>query len=303
MALVDLHTHSTASDGTLSPTQLMQQAGAAGLAGIALTDHDTGNGLVEAAAEARRLNLRFVPGIEISADYPTPGTMHILGHFIDPVSPALGAMSRLLLDARNERNPRIIARLRELGCNVTMEQVEAIAHKNVPAGSPVVIGRPHIAQALVQAGCVANLKQAFDGFLGTTGSAYFPKERLTPRQAIDCIHAAGGLASLAHPVQLRTGAPAETQTVINRLAEAGLDGLECYHCDHRPQDIEFFLGLTRRYNLVATGGSDFHGGNKIDVHLGRGKNNVAVPESVLDRLEERWQARQTAGNVAATAVV
>lgn len=141
---------------------------------------------------------------------------------------------------------------------------------------------------------------AADAFLGTTGSAYFPKERLTPRQAIDCIHAAGGLASLAHPVQLRTTGPAETQTVINRLAEAGLDALECYHSDHRPQDIAFLLSLTHRYNLVATGGSDFHGSNKIDVHLGRGKNNVAVPESVLDRLEARWRAQQNVGNTAAT---
>jgi len=292
MSFVDLHTHSTASDGTYSPAELVRAAVHAGLAGLALTDHDTGNGLPEAQAEAQRLGLRFVPGVEISADYPAPGTMHILGHFIDPQSPALHDMSRILLDARRARNPKIIQRLNELGCSITLEQAEAIARTGLPPDAPIVLGRPHIAQALVQAGCVASIKQAFDVYLGTTGAAYFPKERLTPRQAIDCIHNAGGLATLAHPVQLRTANPAHTQTVINHLAEAGLDGLEVYHCDQTPQDSTFFLALAQRYNLLATGGSDFHGHNKADVILGRGRNNVKVPVELLDRLEERWRQRR-----------
>ena len=293
MHYVDLHTHSTASDGTYSPTALVQAAASAGLVGLALTDHDTGNGLEEAALEAARLGLRFVPGIEISADYPAPGTLHILGHFIDPKSDALHEMSRILLDARNARNPKIVARLNELGCSITMAQVEGIARAGVPEGAPFVVGRPHVAQALVQAGCVANIKQAFEVYLGTTGAAYFPKERLTPRQAIDCIHKAGGLATLAHPVQLRTENPAHTQTVINHLAEAGLDGIEVYHCDQQPRDSEFFLALARRYDLLATGGSDFHGHNKADVILGRGRNNVRVPVELLDRLEARWKQRRS----------
>lgn len=291
---VDLHTHSTASDGTLSPTALMRAAKAAGLAGIALTDHDTGNGLKEAAAEAAKLGLRFVPGIEISADYPAPGTLHILGHFIDPQSAALEKMSTILLEARNARNPRIIARLNELGCKVTLEQVEAIARSKVPPGTPVVIGRPHIAQALVDAGCVASLKQAFDVYLGTTGAAYFPKERLTPRQAVECIHDAGGLATIAHPVQLRCENFAHLGTVINHLAEAGMDGIEVWHCDHDEKTAEAMLGLAKRYNLIPTGGSDFHGSPKPDVVLGRGRLNVRVPVAVLDRLEARWKQRRHA---------
>src|SRR6476660_4814640 len=124
---VDLHTHSTASDGTLAPAALIRAAKGVGLAGIALTEHDKGNGLREAAAEASRVGIRFVPGIEISADYPAPGTLHILGHFIDVESPALGKMSEILLEARNQRNPRIIERLNELGCRITLEQALAVA--------------------------------------------------------------------------------------------------------------------------------------------------------------------------------
>lgn len=292
--LVDLHTHSTASDGTLTPTQLMRAAKDAGLVGIALTDHDTGNGLNEAAAEAARLGLRFVPGIEISADYPEPGTMHILGHFIDVDSPALGDMSRILLDARNQRNPKIVARLNELGCNITMAQVEKIARGAAPPGADVVIGRPHIARALVEANCVASIKQAFDVYLGTTGSAYFGKERLSPRQAIECIHNAGGLATLAHPVQLRTQNHAHLQTVINHLAEAGLDGLEVWHSDHDEKTQELMLSLAKRYNLIPTGGSDFHGHNKADVRLAYGRENVRVDVAVLDRLETEYKKRRHA---------
>jgi 3',5'-nucleoside bisphosphate phosphatase len=294
MQFVDLHTHSTASDGTFSPTELVRAASAAGLVGLALTDHDTGNGLLEAMAEAQRVQLRFVPGIEISADYPHPGTMHILGHFVDPKSDGLQEMSRILLAGRNARNPQIIARLNELGCPITLEQVQAIARAGLPEGAPFVLGRPHIAQALVQAGCVASMKQAFDVYLGTTGAAFFPKERLTPKQAIDCIHKSGGLATLAHPVQLRTENPAHLQTVINQLTEVGLDGIEVYHSDHLPRDTEFFFELAKRYNLIPTGGSDFHGGNKADISLGRGRNNVKVPVELLDRLEERWKARRQA---------
>jgi 3',5'-nucleoside bisphosphate phosphatase len=291
MSFVDLHTHSTASDGTLSPAALMRAAAAAGLAGIALTDHDTGNGLQEAAAEAARLGLRFVPGVEISAEYPAPGTLHILGLFVDVDSPAMANMTEILLAARHTRNPKIIARLNELGCTLTMAMVEQIARERVPTGRPVVIGRPHIAQAMVRAGCVASLKQAFDVYLDTTGAAYFPKERLSPRQAIACIHVAGGLAILAHPVQLRCTNPAHLATVINHLVEAGLDGLEVWHCDQDQRLSALLEQLAKRYHLLPTGGSDFHGSPKPNVVLGRGRNNVRVPVAVLDRLETAWRGQ------------
>ena len=294
---VDLHSHSTASDGTLTPTELVNAAQRVGLAGLALTDHDTGNGLLEAQAEAARIGMRFVPGIEITAEFRPPLGMDILGHFINPLSPALQQMSDLLIEARDSRNPKIIARLNELGCDVTLEQAQAIARKNIPAGQPFVLGRPHIAQALVDSGCVASVKQAFDVYLGSGGSAYFDKARLTPRQAIACIHNAGGLATLAHPVHLAIVNPTELQTLVGSLVDMGLDGIEVWHADHRPQDSALFKDIARHYNLAVTGGSDFHGRNKPDVALGLGKGNVAVPVEVLNHLEERWHQR--AGTTAA----
>lgn len=289
---VDLHSHSTASDGSLTPTELVRAAQRIGLAGLALTDHDTGNGLKEAQAEASRIGLRFVPGIEITAEFRPPVAMDILGHFIDPASPALQQMSDLLIQARDSRNPKIIERLNSLGCAVTLEQAQALARKNVPAGQPFVLGRPHIAQALVDSGCVASIKQAFDIYLGSGGSAYFDKARLTPRQAIECIHNAGGLATLAHPVHLAIVNPTELQTLVAGLVDMGLDGIEVWHADHGPHEIELFLQIARRYNLAVTGGSDFHGRNKPDVALGLGKGNVAVPVAVLDDLEQRWRQRR-----------
>ena len=292
MGLVDLHTHSTASDGTLSPTALMRAAAAAGLAGIALTDHDTGNGLAEAAAEAARLGIRFVPGVEISASYPHPGTLHILGHFVAAGSAGLAKLSAILLAARQARNPKIIARLNELGCRVTMAMVEAIARERVAPGKPVVIGRPHIAEALVRAECVASLKQAFDVYLDVKGAAYFPKERLTPRQAVACIHEAGGLATIAHPIQLRCENSAQLATAVNHLKEAGMDGIEVWHCDQDERFSALVLELAKRYDLAPTGGSDFHGSPKPDVALGYGRHNVRVPVEALDRLEARWRAKR-----------
>ncbi|MGC8625430.1 MAG: PHP domain-containing protein [Phycisphaerae bacterium] len=290
---VDLHTHSTASDGTLTPTQLINSARAASLVGLALTDHDSGNGLLEAQTQAAKIGMRFVPGIEISAEYPQPGTMHILGYYIDPLSPALKSMSDILLEGRNNRNPRIIARLNELGCRITLPQVQDIARRGSMDGREIVVGRPHIAQAMVEARCVSSVKQAFDVYLGTTGAAYFDKERLTVRQALACIHAAGGVAVLAHPVQLRTDNPAALQHVIANLVAAGLDGIEVWHSDHRPQDRQLFLELARRYNLAATGGSDFHGAPKPDIALGLGRDNVRVPVEYLDHLEQAWRNRRT----------
>lgn len=291
-AWVDLHTHSTASDGTLTPAAVIDAAKAAGLAAIALTDHDTGNGLHEAADRAALVGLRFVPGIEISAEYPPPGTLHILGYFIDPDSPALEAMSRILLEGRNARNPRIIQRLNELGCAVSMDQVRAIAQRGTAPSSAVVVGRPHIAQALVDAGCVATTKQAFDVYLGVGGAAYFDKERLTPRQAIDCIHHTGGLAVLAHPVQLRAPNHAALGHILSNLKDIGLDGIEVWHSDHRPQDSELFMQLARCYRLVPTGGSDFHGHNKPGIDLGLAGGKVRVPLQVLEDLQERRRASE-----------
>src|SRR5258706_11825610 len=184
-AFVDLHAHSTASDGTFAPAEVVRLAKEAGLVGLALTDHDTIAGLAEAASEASRLGLTFVPGIEISAvPLINDGTLHILGYCIDPQNAVLTEMTRQLIDARDNRNPRIIERLRELGIEISMDEALAQAQGGV-------LGRPHIAALLVKKGVVKTIKQAFDEYLGQGGRAYFDKERLGPRDAIGRIREGG----------------------------------------------------------------------------------------------------------------
>src|SRR4051812_6235991 len=203
---VDLHSHSTASDGTFAPADVVRLAKEAGLVGLTLTDHDTIAGLAEAAAEASRLGLTFVPGIEISAVPPVEnGTLHILGYCIDPQDPVLTEMNRQLIEARDNRNPQIVAKLRELGVDISMPEVEAEARSHGGAeGATPVIGRPNMAALLVKKGVVKTIKEAFNEYLGQGGKAYFDKERLGAKDAISRIRAAGGIPVLAHPVQLRT---------------------------------------------------------------------------------------------------
>jgi predicted metal-dependent phosphoesterase TrpH len=276
-AFVDLHAHSTASDGTFAPADVVRLAKEAGLVGLALTDHDTITGLAEASAEATRLGLTFVPGIEISAIPPTEnGTLHILGYCIDPRNAVLTEMTRQLIDARDNRNPRIIAQLRELGIDITMDEALAQAQGGV-------LGRPHIAALLVKKGVVKTIKQAFDEYLGQGGKAYFDKERLSPRDAISRIRQAGGLPVVAHPIQLRTSNDAQLQQVIKNLVDLGLAGIEVIHSDHGPADVEKFAALADRYNLLKTGGSDFHGTNKKDINLGLA-NGRRIPGQWMDEL-------------------
>jgi 3',5'-nucleoside bisphosphate phosphatase len=281
---VDLHSHSTASDGTLPPAEVARLAHASGLSGFALTDHDTIAGLPEAAAEAKRLGIDFLPGIEISCEYPKPGTLHMLGLGVDPQSAVLRDMSARLIAFRDDRNPQIIRRLNELNVAITMEEVEA------KAGGGVV-GRPHIAAVLVDKGYVNSVKAAFDKYLGQGGSAYFDKERLPPAEAMRLIRSAGGLPVLAHPVQLRTTNDGQLERVVRDLADLGLAGLEVIHSDHSPQDVEKFTRLADRMGLLKTGGSDFHGTNKKDINLGSA-NGRRIPREFLDRLLEKLDLKR-----------
>ena len=279
---IDLHSHSTASDGTFAPAEVAQLARRAGLAGWGLTDHDTSVGLVEAREESRKLGIEFVPGIEISCVYPKPGTMHLLGYCVDPASPVLADMSRQLIEFRDTRNPKIIARLQELGISITMEEVER------ESGGQVV-GRPHIASVLVRKGYSSSIKQAFDKYLGQGGAAYFDKERLPARQAFDRVRKSGGLVVLAHPIQLCTENDAQLERIVKDLVDMGLDGIEVMHSDHTPDLVEKYLKLADRYGLLKTGGSDFHGNNKKEIELGFA-NKQRVPRQFMDQLlaRSRW---------------
>jgi predicted metal-dependent phosphoesterase TrpH len=273
---VDLHTHSTASDGTCSPRELAQLAQQSHLVGFALTDHDTIAGVSEAADEAQKLGIGFIPGIEISAAYPRPGTMHLLGYCIDPASAALSQLSQWQLDSRNQRNPKIIARLQDAGVAITMIEVEQVAGGNV-------IGRPHIAEVLVRKGYVSSAHQAFEKYLAPGGLAYVDRERLAPRRAIALIRDSGGLPVLAHPVQLRTENDAQLQRVVKDLVDMGLAGLEVVHSDHNPALVEKYTRLADQYGLIKTGGSDFHGSKKSGVVLGIA-NGQRIARAFFDNL-------------------
>jgi 3',5'-nucleoside bisphosphate phosphatase len=277
---VDLHSHSTASDGTFAPADVARLVKEEGLAGFALTDHDTIAGLAEAAAAAAEYGLAFLAGIEISAVPPTPaGTLHILGYGVDPSNAVLTQMARQLIEARDNRNPQIIARLRELGIDITMDEALAQAQGGV-------LGRPHIAALLLKKGVVKSIKQAFDEYLGQGGRAYYDKERLAAGDAIGRIKAAGGVPVLAHPVQLRTTNDAELERTVKDLVDLGLEGIEVIHSDHGPAEVERYDRLASRYNLAKSGGSDFHGTNKKDISLGLA-NGRRVPRDWMDELMRR----------------
>jgi predicted metal-dependent phosphoesterase TrpH len=278
-SFVDLHSHSTASDGTLAPAEVVKLAVDCGLSALALTDHDTIGGIPEAAAAARAAGLDFLPGIEISCDVPKPATMHLLGYGVNPQSAVLLNLTTQLVDARNDRNPRIIRKLNELGVAITMAEVEA-------ESGGTVVGRPHIAAILVRKGYVSSMKQAFDKYLAQGGAAYFDKERLTASQAIGMVLRSGGIPTLAHPIQLRTENDAQLDRIVKDLTDSGLQGLEVIHSDHDAAHVEKYTKLADRYGLLKTGGSDFHGTNKKDIGLGiaRGRR---IPREFYDALVRR----------------
>jgi 3',5'-nucleoside bisphosphate phosphatase len=285
--LCDLHAHSTASDGLLSPSDLVRLADRQRLAGVALTDHDTIDGLAEAAAAAKEFpELTFVPGVELSAVSPQ-GTLHVLGLGIDPAAAPLRTLITQLIQARDERNPRIIAKLQALGVKIDMDDVRQAAQGPLPrdgaARSPV-LGRMHMAEVLLDKGYARSIEDAFARYLGDNAPAYVDKERLSPRAVADAIHGAGGLAMIAHPVHLLFENFSQAQRLIRMLVEQGVDGLEAYHSEHSALQTRFFLDLASRLNLAVSGGSDFHGQVKPHVQLGRPRVPVQVVRDLMGRL-------------------
>ena len=286
----DLHMHSTASDGTDAPETLAKQARSAGLAAIALTDHDTTAGLMACAAACEEEGLAFISGIELSAspiDLPSKradgktGSLHLLGYHIDPDHPDLLTIQEHLIQAREDRNPEIIANLNKLGVNISYDQVLELAN----AQNAASIGRPHIAQVLIQNGYVKTIHEAFAQYIGEGAAAYARKDLLTAEQAIATVHAAGGLAVLAHPVQLRRASAVDLEADIAYLVRLGLDGIETQHSDHQPADVEHLNQLVERHDLIATGGSDYHGDRK-SIPL----NNCRVSFDVFQKLRDAKRA-------------
>ncbi len=246
----DLHTHSNRSDGTLAPAEVMVLAAQRDLAGVALTDHDTFDGLEEAAAAASELGLDFVPGIEFSAEYDD-ASLHILGYWVDPDDAAIEAELLRLTATRFRRGEMIVEKLRELGFDVSIERVRELAGGDA-------IARPHIAEAMVEAGIVADEKEAFDRYISDDGSAYVPKHALPPMEALRLIGEAGGACVLAHPGMWR-GSDTVPDALIEEMAAGGMAGLEVRHPDHDEVMRARYAAIAERLGLVATAASDCHG--------------------------------------------
>ncbi|MCE9614201.1 MAG: PHP domain-containing protein [Lentisphaerae bacterium] len=280
--MIDLHAHSTYSDGTLTPAELVERAAGLGLKALALTDHDGTDGVgplldaCEALAPERRLE--GIPGVEISAEV-TRGTMHLLAYFVDVRNGPLQETLARIRAGRSERNVRILERLRSLGCPLDPDVVAAKAGEDV-------VGRPHIAEAMVERGYVKNRQKAFEQFLAKGKPAYVDRFRLPPAEALAVIAGAGGVAVVAHPISLDLSSKA-LRRVLEDLKMMGLQGVEVYYPLHTQEQTGTFTVMAKSLDLVATGGSDFHGGSKPGLELGRGFGDLEVPDVVVDQLRAR----------------
>jgi len=273
MGRIDLHSHTTASDGSLTPEELVRLAKQQGVATLAVTDHDTVSGLPQAIAEGERAGVEIIPGIEISCLYGTT-ELHILGYFINPDDPHLAPALITYQASRDERNPRIVERLRELGCELTYADIK------VAAGNATV-GRPHIAQALVRRGYVTSVSEAFDRYLADSAPAYIPRLLPSPGEAIGLIRKIGGIPVLAHPVYTsRTKEPFEQ--VCETLKGLGLLGIEAIYSSHNRQQTDRYCSISKNQGLLVTGGSDFHGETKPNLLVGTGYGNLSVPSDLLE---------------------
>lgn len=275
----DLHMHTVHSDGTLTSTELVELAKRQGLSCIALTDHDTLSGVEEAQATGSRVGVEVIAGVEISA-VCDPGTMHILGYFIDPKSKQLQEKLEEIQEARRQRNPMIIEKLRAIGIDITLKEVEA------ESGGDQV-GRPHFARVLVQKGYVKNFEEAFEKYLTKGAPGYVDKRKLSSRDSIEMIEEAGGIASLAHPKTLKLNlTPAEFEKTLEQLKSEGLKGLEVYSSCQNKEEAASFKKLADRLGFFVTGGSDFHGANKPDISLGWMGDGAFIPYDTIDGMKK-----------------
>jgi len=278
MSRLDLHLHTTHSDGSCTPTEVIGLAHQAGVTALAITDHDITSGIPEAIAAGEQYGIEIIPGVEISSLMGS-SELHILGYFLDWQDDDLNQRFKSLRDSRHHRNPQIIDRLQSLGIQITYDEVRALA------GSDSV-GRPHIARALMNKGVVTSAQEAFDRFLGDGKAAYVPRELPSPAEAIRWIKEARGLAVLAHPTWVKvTDQP--LAELVRRLKADGLDGVEVYYSTHAARQTREYLSLAQQLGLLVTGGSDFHGLTKPDIEVGIGKGSLHIPTTLLPKMKER----------------
>ncbi|MCA1959929.1 MAG: PHP domain-containing protein [Desulfomonile sp.] len=290
--MIDLHVHTTASDGTLSPTALVGLAAQKGVTALAITDHDTLEGVEEGIAAGAVKGVEVIAGVEMSARWKR-GIFHILGYFIRTDCPALVAALERLKRAREERTHKILANLRDLEVHVSPEEVNAQA-------SGGVTGRPHIARVLALKRYVSTMQEAFDRYLRSGRPAYVEKKKLEPVEILNLISEAGGLPVIAHPHTLVEDGLTALEVIIQDLLPHGLQGLEVYYPKHTPEQTERFLEYARRYDLVVTGGTDFHGANKPEVELGVIPGRAPISPVLVEKLKERHARLAGPGPAAAT---
>jgi predicted metal-dependent phosphoesterase TrpH len=271
--VADFHLHSTCSDGILSPSALVELAAEQGVTLMSLTDHDSTEGIAEAIATCKERGVTLIPGSEISTDIEND-EVHILGHFLDPADRRLQDFLLRNREGRFDRGRRMVERLNAIGVAVSWDRVQEIAGE-------AAIGRPHIAQALVEQGHVATVAEAFDRYIGRNGPAYAERIKLTPQQAVEFIVSVGGIATLAHP-QFTIS----TREILPELVVAGLNGIEVYYKDLEQEAVDGYLELARQYDLIPMGGTDYHGLNNPGERF-PGRQVVPWPKAEVDRLFSR----------------
>lgn len=276
--IVDLHAHSTASDGSDPPTGLVELAEQAGLASLALTDHDTQQGVAEAVAAAASTDLELIPGVELSLSYDRGG-MHLVVLWLDPGEGPLQDRLAALRAGRDVRNLEIVQRLTSAGLPLTIDEIETEAG----GGS---VGRPHIAAVMVARGYVPDIRAAFDLWLGNGRPGYVGRDRLYPEEAIGLARESGGVPVLAHPHTLGITTATQMADLLTRLKRAGLVGLEALYGAYRRHEREGYADLARRFELIPSGGSDYHGTYKPGLMLGAGYGDLMVPGTLVDELRE-----------------
>lgn len=285
--MIDLHTHTRFSDGSLTPTELVQLAVSEGLSAVAVTDHDSIGGLEEALDAGGRLGIEVVPGVELNLEHHQV-TLDLLGYFFDCCpGDETEAELETLRGYRDERNARILARLAEMGMPIAQETLDAIAEDGAA-------GRPHIGEALRRAGYVDSVGEAFRLYLGRGRPAWVDRRRLSLRRAVALLRDAGGLPVIAHPGIIRTDRPG-LAALVREATRLGVVGLECHYPLHDDDTVAYCLALSARFGLAPTGGSDFHGASKPDNRLGRGDGGRPIPDELLEGLRRLAQGARPRG--------
>lgn len=282
--MIDLHLHTTYSDGSLTPTELLERAAVRCVEALAVTDHDTCAGNAEAAEAGARLGIEVISGVELSVAFEGVG-LHLLGYGIDCITESARKVFSRLEDARNDRLVKMICRLNELGAPISSEQVRKEAGGNI-------VGRLHIARLMVRKRLVPSLQAAFTQYLGRGGLAYIDRVRLTPEEAFAAIRDMGGVVVMAHPGVIERENPGVLDRALDCLLGLGLDGIEARYSRHTPEQTARYLEIADRHSLISTGGSDFHSPTPERIEIGRGFGSLSVPYECFLALRSAVEAKR-----------